>query len=562
LARRQLGAFSLASCLLLASLVAGRVLAANPVPIHPVTSPSPTISATATVTPSPTPTRTPTPLPPTPTVQALGTIVLNAENSTIYQFTQNCLVHPLRLVVLGDEIYALDSGRLKRLTLGLSPACQVIQPPNNDVDGVVVQEIGDIALSRDDSSLLVLDRAGNVFRYLPDGDLWSTERLAHAPEASSNQYLVSVSAFNDAFYLLDANLSRVWRHREGRAEQVSVDLDLREAVDLAVGDAFFVLAEQGYRGPVTLYRLSGTPLTPDSGFAPPSDLTRPSQLFLEQQEGGHLYVIDKDQRRLRVLDPTSGDLVREYLLGAEEAEIHAAHAGQQKLYVASGQTIYVYPREPSAATTLRPEPTATHSLSSIPPHDSRVLELLPPLVLPIEGTLLSNLSFRLPGAPRSYRYGVHEGTDFYWAAGEPVSTSTGVLSVAAGEIIRFDADYSPPGVEEVEAMLAHAAEVYHTPGDVLDVLRGRQVWIDHGDGLVSRYCHLSAVAEGLAVGDRVQQGQRIGFVGNSGTPASYYGQGLEIHLHLEIRIGEGYLGQYLRPAEVKRWLSKAFGSDT
>lgn len=562
MAPRQLGAFILASGLFLASLIAGRVLAANPVPIHPASSPSPTISTPAAVTPSPTPTCTPTPLPPTPTIQAQGTVVLDTENATVYRLGQDCLVHPLRLVALGDEIYVLDSGRLKRLILGASPACQVIQPPDNDVGGVVVQEIGDIALSREDRSLLVLDRAGNAFRYLPDGDVWRVERLAHAPQASSNQYLVTVSAFDDAFYLLDTNLGRIWRHREGRAEPVSVDLDLREGVDLAAGQTFFALAEQGYRGPVRLYRLSGTPLTPDSGFAPPPDLTRPSQLLLDQQAGGQLYVIDRDQRRLRVLDPASGNLVREYLLGAEEAEIHAAYVGQQKLYLASGETIYVYPREPSTAATLQPEHAATVSLSSIAPHDSHVLELLPPLALPIEGTLLSNLSFRLPGAPRSYRYGVHEGIDFYWAAGEPVTTTTQVLSVAAGEIIRLDADYSPPGIEDVEAMLAHAAEVYHTPADVLDVLRGRQVWIDHGGGLVSRYCHLSAVAQGLAVGDQVQQGQRIGFVGNSGTPASYYGEGLEMHLHLEIRIGEGYLGQYLRPSEVKRWLSKAFASDT
>jgi murein DD-endopeptidase MepM/ murein hydrolase activator NlpD len=88
------------------------------------------------------------------------------------------------------------------------------------------------------------------------------------------------------------------------------------------------------------------------------------------------------------------------------------------------------------------------------------------------------------------------------------------------------------------------------------------VWIDHGQGVVSRYCHLSAVAEGLEVGQSVEQGQIIGYVGNSGTPASYYGQGLEMHLHLEIRIGDGYLGQYLRPIEVKRWLSQAFGQGT
>jgi murein DD-endopeptidase MepM/ murein hydrolase activator NlpD len=563
---RQLGAFTLALCLLLLSLIGGRVLAANPLPIHPASSPSPTTATPITATPtaavpSPTPTATPTPLPPTPTIQVRGTVVLDAGNTTVYRLGHDCLTHPLRLVVLGRDAYLLDTGELKRVTLDAEPSCQVVQPPDNEVDGVVVQEIGDISLSRGDRSLLILDRAGNVFRYTPDDDSWRIERLAHDPEASSNQYLVTVSAFDDAFYLLDTNLGHIWQHREGQAETVAVDLDLQESVDLAVGEGFFVLAEEGYRGPVRLHRLSGSPLTPDAHFVPPSDLTNPSLLFLDQEAGGYLYVVDRDQRRLRVLDPTSGDLVREYLLGAGEAEIHAAYAEQQKVYLASGDAIYLYPSEPSAASPSQPEPLPTVSLSSVSPHDSRVLGLLPSLILPIEGTQLTNLSFRLPGAPRSYRYGVHEGTDFYWAAGEPVTTTTPVLSVAAGEIVRIDGDYSPPGVEEIEAMLAHAAEVYHTPDDVLDVLRGRQVWIDHGDGLVSRYCHLSAVAEDLVVGDHVQQGQRIGFVGNSGTPASYYGQGLEMHLHLEIRIGEGYLGQYLRPFEVKRWLNQAFSGE-
>jgi murein DD-endopeptidase MepM/ murein hydrolase activator NlpD len=566
LPRRQLGAFSLALCLLLVSLIGGRVLAANPLSIHAVSSPSPTtptpVAATpTTAAPSPTPSATPTLPPPTPTIQARGTVVLDAGNTTVYHLGRDCLTHPLRLVVLGRYAYVLDTGQLKRVTLDAAPFCQVITPPNNEVDGVVVQEIGDISLSREDSSLLILDRAGNVFRYTPGGESWRTERLANAPEASSNQYLVTVSAFDDAFYLLDTNVSSIWQQREKQAETVAVDLDLRESVDLAVGQGFFVLAEEGYRGPLRLHKLSGSPLAPDGDFVPPSDLTDPSLLFLDQEAGGYLYVVDRDQRRLRVLDPTSGDLVREYLLGAQEAEIHAMFAEQEKLYIASGEAIYVYPPEPSSAASPRPEPTPTVSLSSVAPHDSRVLELLPPLTLPLEGTELTNLSFRLPGAPRSYRYGVHEGTDFYWAAGEPVTRTTAVLSVAAGEIVRIDADYSPPSLEEMEAMLDHAAEVYHTPDDVLDVLRGRQVWIDHGDGLVSRYCHLSAVSEDLAVGDHVEQGQRIGFVGNSGTPASYYGEGLEMHLHLEIRVGEGYLGQHLRPFEVKRWLNQAFGGE-
>ncbi len=470
------------------------------------------------------------------------------------------MTYPLRLVLLESNAYVLDSGQLKRVTLGTAPSCQAIQPSGNEVDGVPVQELGDITLSEEDRSLLLLDRAGNVFRYTPQDDEWSVERLANTPGTSSSQYLLTIRAAEDGFYLLDTNLGQIWHQKQGQVETLDVSLDLSESADLAAGQDLFVLAEDGYRGPLRLYRLRGEPLAPDPDFEPPSELTRPALLFLDRGTGGQLYVLDQDHQRVSALDPVTGSLVREFLLDTEDVEIRALYAEQQKLYLASGDAIYVYPREamasPEEATTAEP----AVSLVSLPPHDPRVLDLLPSLALPIEGTALSNLSFRLPGAPRPYRYGVHQGIDFYWAAGEPVTTTTRVLSVAAGEIVRIDVDYSPPSADEMEALLAHAAAVFHTPAETLDVLRGRQVWIDHGEGLVTRYCHLSAVAEDLMVGDHVDQGQVIGYVGNSGTPASYYGQGLEMHLHLEIRIGEGYLGQYLRSSEVKRWLATAFGT--
>jgi len=284
-------------------------------------------------------------------------------------------------------------------------------------------------------------------------------------------------------------------------------------------------------------------------------------LFLDQEADGHLYVIDQGYQRVRVLDAESGGLVRQYFLRNGATEIRSVYQDGNRLYLASRDAIYVYPPEPGLVPTAEPPPTPAIALSSLPPLDPLVLELLPPLSLPISGTMLSDLAFRLPGAPRSYRYGVHQGIDFYSAAGEAVTADTTVSSVAAGEVIRVDHEYVAPSAQEMEEILVQTREVYHTPEDILDVLRGRQVWIDHGDGLVSRYCHLSAVAADLEVGQWVERGQFVGYVGNSGTPASSYGQGQEMHLHLEIRIGDGYLGQYLRPVEVKRWLSEIFGGD-
>jgi murein DD-endopeptidase MepM/ murein hydrolase activator NlpD len=56
------------------------------------------------------------------------------------------------------------------------------------------------------------------------------------------------------------------------------------------------------------------------------------------------------------------------------------------------------------------------------------------------------------------------------------------------------------------------------PGTIIDTgdyfFNGQTVWLDHGGGLLSMVCHLSAID--VQVGDAVQSGQRIGAVGATG----------------------------------------------
>ena len=56
------------------------------------------------------------------------------------------------------------------------------------------------------------------------------------------------------------------------------------------------------------------------------------------------------------------------------------------------------------------------------------------------------------------------------------------------------------------------------PGTVIDTgdyfFNGQTVWLDHGGGLLTMSCHLSAIE--VQVGDAVQTGQRIGAVGATG----------------------------------------------
>ncbi|TMB61286.1 MAG: M23 family metallopeptidase [Chloroflexi bacterium] len=150
----------------------------------------------------------------------------------------------------------------------------------------------------------------------------------------------------------------------------------------------------------------------------------------------------------------------------------------------------------------------------------------------------------LPGSPREYRGGYHEGVDF------PLSMGMPVAAAKAGKIIRIDSDYTEWSVEEQINGEDVGFRLGYTPETILDKLRGRQIWIDHGYGIVTRYAHLSSV-ELFSVGSIVEQGTIIGHVGNSGTKAGP-------HLHIEIRVGEGYLGDGLSGAELLRVLRHAF----
>lgn len=67
---------------------------------------------------------------------------------------------------------------------------------------------------------------------------------------------------------------------------------------------------------------------------------------------------------------------------------------------------------------------------------------------------------------------------------------------------------------------------------------GNQVIVRHGGGLESLYAHLSGYARGLQSGQKVRQGQVIGFVGMTG---------LATGPHLDFRLRQN--GKFVNPAK-------------
>lgn len=124
--------------------------------------------------------------------------------------------------------------------------------------------------------------------------------------------------------------------------------------------------------------------------------------------------------------------------------------------------------------------------------EKRVRERLLPTTLPVKGGALGS-GFGFRSDPLVGSRAMHEGLDF------SAETGTPVVSAAAGVVL--------------------VAEYHPEFGNMID--------IDHGDGLTSRYAHLSKIE--IKSGQMVRRGERIGAVGSTGRSTGS-------HLHFEVRM--------------------------
>jgi murein DD-endopeptidase MepM/ murein hydrolase activator NlpD len=218
------------------------------------------------------------------------------------------------------------------------------------------------------------------------------------------------------------------------------------------------------------------------------------------------------------------------------------------------------------ATAVPPTETATEAPTEIPTAEPTQPPPVPGepsgYAYPLSGVHIPDKSSQLPNAARDYRCGVHEGVDFYpFDSGPYIGRGDPVYAARAGTVIRVDHEFTEYTTAEREADLSTICATGGADAEILDRLRGRQVWIEHDDGNTSRYCHLNNVEGSLSSGQTVSTGQVIAGVGNSGTSNGAAGTELDIHLHFELRLGDPY-GQYLgagQPeSEVRRLLGQLF----
>ena len=177
-------------------------------------------------------------------------------------------------------------------------------------------------------------------------------------------------------------------------------------------------------------------------------------------------------------------------------------------------------------------------------------------IFPISGGCLPTGDQLMPNAPRAYRKGTHEGVDFYDVDNcTKIGRGTQVVAAKDGVVTRADLSYTDLTRDQLKIL-----DERPDSAEALDLYRGRQVWVDHGNGVVTRYAHLSGIAPGIVKGTLVRAGQYIGNVGESGTPESVTNPGTEYHLHFELRTNDTFLGQGLPPAQVRQLYRALFSA--
>lgn len=183
------------------------------------------------------------------------------------------------------------------------------------------------------------------------------------------------------------------------------------------------------------------------------------------------------------------------------------------------------------------------------------------LITPIEGATFSMDATHLPSTPQKEDNGTATGFIFAnGASGRPLANEEPVRAVAAGTIVRIDHNYEPPGTEALEFWQQNAAKAGLVRNYAVDQLRGRQIWVRHDQGHISRYAHLSEAHPEIQPGDTVEQGQVIGLLGDTGLLAAEDRASLAPRLQFELWSADGkrYFGQDLTPLATHRAVARVF----
>jgi murein DD-endopeptidase MepM/ murein hydrolase activator NlpD len=455
-------------------------------------------------------------------------------------------VEPSSVIRVGDDLYFLGPGALwicagaKQVVGG--PDILVLRrvgPPASPLNGIPCQEFNDFAYLKERNSLVVLDKSGDLFEFLPASKAWKLLRGNGPSIGAPDPDYISLCACRGDVLLLDPERNQIWQvAANGFATRWFPEVmpwrvkagDPYVADGLAIGyaDTLYLLGKRRNIERINTLGNGRYHFAPFS-YEKPNNF-RPSR-FLLADDGlkRNIYIVEWENNRVLKIDRSNGQS-RAYIF-PQTSNLRGLVLAPKGFWILSGS--YLLYRADESATSFTS------------PCNPRKLESeFHSFLFPVRGQALPNHPGVFPGARRLYRYGVHEGMDIFGP-----SMGTPVRAVKDGRVIRTDWNFVDMSAAKLNQVMEECRRQHRTSDKNEDLFRGCQVWIDHGHGIVTRYAHLSKVNPSLRLNQTVRRGDLLGYVGVSGTGENLPGRVKYPHLHFEIRVNDKYLGWGLTPQE-------------
>ncbi|MBX9879243.1 MAG: M23 family metallopeptidase [Candidatus Obscuribacterales bacterium] len=470
---------------------------------------------------------------------------------------ENRTVRPEAMIKVDDSLYFLDPDSIYQVSISsLHRSDKIVvnrfTPAGNRIEWLPIAEFNNFVYYPPRKSLVILDKSGDLFEFTLPDKRWHVFRAFKSIGSKPDPDYVDLACNGTNICLLDPERNQIWLSKPGNAPmQTSFhevlpwrvqpgDVFVGDGIAMSIVDYPYVLKYNG-----NIVRYSGSKDNPEQKLIWKGiKKMRPSRMTMSNESP--IYIVERENNRVLAVDKETGNTKQFTFPG--KSDLRGVLAQSYGFWIIDGDKL-IYRSLKAGA-----KPSSLFNPKRIDPR-------LDGLQLPIAGVRLPRHAGVFPGARRLYRFGVHKGVDFFSETGcsTHVVYGTKVMAADGGKVTRADAhfhDMSPAKYLKVE----QECHKTHQSSEVNeDLFRGCQVWIDHGDGLLTRYAHLSKIRDGLKSNDFAEAGTLLGYVGVSGTGENPSGKLIHPHLHFEVWLDGKYLGWGLNPAETRGVYEDIFG---
>jgi|GEM_PF-649947 murein DD-endopeptidase MepM/ murein hydrolase activator NlpD len=426
--------------------------------------------------------------------------------------------------------------------------------PPAKIEKIPVQEFNNMISVPPRKSLVILSKAGDLFEYFTQTGAWHQYRANLWLTGSPDPDYVDLAFNGKDIILIDPERNDIWvcppnskyltpYFREVMPWQVKRgDYYVGDGIGIAYDGLTYLLRKHGGVTKFSGNSRANVRQLKFSYRAPGKARLRPSRIITAANSP--LFIVERENNRVLAIDKKTGQTT--HFVFPKGSDLRGLAPIKDGFVVVNGNRLVTRRLDTADAPTAEIHPRS---------FDQR----LDGIGIPVPGGQLPSHLGVFPGARRLYRYGIHAGVDFFNGGGNKVVMGTPAIAADRGKIIRIDHGFKDMDAPTFNRVMSQCARDHTTSDHNEDLFRGCQVWLDHGNRMVTRYAHLDRINAKLKKDAFVNRGDTVGYIGVSGTGQNLPGKAKYPHLHFEIWLDGHYVGYGLTPGETLGVYEDIFG---